>query len=62
MEISAETLTKLKYVQAWAIFLLLLIVARRPALADEVLNALVAKIIKIIKIIFEHIMTGGIKK
>lgn len=62
MEISAETLTKLKYVQAWAIFLLLLIVARRPALADEVLNSLVEKIIKIIKIIFNHIITGGMKK
>ena len=62
MEISAETLTKLKYVQAWAIFLLLLIVARRPALADEVINSLVEKILKIIKIIFKHIITGGMKK
>lgn len=62
MEISAETMQYLKYVQAWAIFLLLLIVARRPALADEVLNSLVEKIIKIIKIIFNHIFTGGMKK
>ena len=62
MEITPEIRTYLSYVQAWAIFLLLLIVARRPALADEVLNSLVEKIIKIIKIIFNHIITGGMKK
>lgn len=60
MEITPEIRTYLSYVQAWAIFLLLLIVARRPALADEVLNSLVEKIIKVIKIIFNHI-TGGFK-
>ena len=62
MEITPEIRTYLSYVQAWAIFLLLLIVARRPALSDEVLNSLVEKIIKIIKIIFNHIITGGMKK
>lgn len=62
MEITPEIRTYLSYIQAWAIFFLLLIVARRPALADEVLNAFVEKIIKIIKIIFNHIITGGTKK
>ena len=62
MEITPEIRTYMSYVQAWAIFLLLLIVARRPALADEVLNSLVEKIIKIIKIILNHIITGGMKK
>ena len=62
MEITPEIRTYLSYVQAWAIFLLLLIVARRPALADEVLNSAVEKIIKILKIIFMHIVNGGMKK
>lgn len=52
----------LSYVQAWAIFLLLIIVARKPGIVDEVLNELVAKITKLIKIIINHIITGGTKK
>ncbi len=62
MEITPETRTYLSYIQAWAIFLMLIIAARRPALVDEVLNSIVEKIIKIIKIIFHHIITGGTKK
>lgn len=58
----SEYLKYAKYIQAWAIFLLLLIVARRPELVDEVLNEIVAKIIKIIRIIFNHILTGGKKR
>lgn len=54
--------TYLSYVQAWAIFLLLIIVARKPGIVDEVLNELVAKITKIIKNITNHIITGGFKK
>lgn len=54
--------TYFSYVQAWAIFLLLIIVARKPGIVDEVLNELVAKITKLIKIIINHIITGGTKK
>ena len=62
MEITPEIRTYLSYVQAWAIFLLLIIVARKPGIVDEVLNELVAKITKIIKNIINHIVTGGTKK
>ena len=60
--ITEEMRTYLSYVQAWAIFLLLLIVARKPGIVDEVLNEVVAKIIKIIRNIINHIVTGGTKK
>lgn len=60
--ITDEMRTYLSYVQAWAIFLLLIIVARKPGIIDEVLNEVVAKIIKIIKNIINHIITGGTKK
>lgn len=60
--ITDEMRTYLSYVQAWAIFLLLIIVARKPGIVDEVLNEVVAKIIKIIKNIINHIITGGAKK
>ena len=60
--ITDEIRTYLSYVQAWAIFLLLIIVARKPGIVDEVLNELVAKITKIIKNIINHIVTGGTKK
>lgn len=60
--ITDEMKTYLSYVQAWAIFLLLIIVARKPGIVDEVLNELVAKITKIIKNIINHIVTGGTKK
>lgn len=60
--ITDEMRTYLSYVQAWAIFLLLIIVARKPGIVDEVLNELVAKITKIIKYITNHIITGGFKK
>lgn len=60
--ITDDTRTYLSYVQAWAIFLLLIIVARKPGIVDEVLNELVAKITKLIKIIINHIITGGTKK
>lgn len=60
--ITEDMRTYASYVQAWAIFLLLIIVARKPSIVDEVLNELVAKIIKIIKNIINHIFTGGFKK
>ena len=60
--ITEEMRTYHSYVQAWAIFLLLIIVARKPGIVDEVLNELVAKITKIIKNIINHIVTGGTKK
>lgn len=60
--ITEEMRTYLSYVQAWAIFLLLLIVARKPGIVDEVLNEVVAKIIKIIRNIINQIVTGGTKK
>lgn len=60
--ITEEMRTYLSYMQAWAIFLLLLIVARKPGIVDEVLNEVVAKIIKIIRNIINHIVTGGTKK
>lgn len=60
--ITDEMRTYLSYVQAWAIFLLLIIVARKPGIVDEVLNELIAKITKLIKIIINHIITGGFKK
>lgn len=60
--ITEDMRTYASYVQAWAIFLLLIIVARKPSIVDEVLNELVAKIIKIIKNITNHIITGGFKK
>ena len=60
--ITDEMRTYLSYVQAWAIFLLLIIVVRKPGIVDEVLNELVAKITKIIKNITNHIITGGFKK
>lgn len=60
--ITEEMRTYLSYVQAWAIFLLLIIVARKPGIVDDVLNELVAKITKLIKIIINHIITGGTKK
>ena len=60
--ITEDMRTYASYVQAWAIFLLLIIVARKPSIVDEVLNELVAKIIKTIKNIINHIFTGGFKK
>lgn len=60
--ITDDIRTYLSYVQAWAIFLLLIIVARKPGIVDEVLNELVAKITKIIKNLTNHIITGGFKK
>lgn len=60
--ITEDTRTYASYVQAWAIFLLLIIVARKPGIVDEVLNEVVAKIIKIIRNIINHIVTGGTKK
>ncbi len=60
--ITDDIRTYISYVQAWAIFLLLIIVARKPGIVDEVLNELVAKITKLIKIIINHIITGGTKK
>ena len=60
--ITDEMRTYLSYVQAWAIFLLLIIVARKPGIVDEVLNEFIAKITKLIKIIINHIITGGFKK
>lgn len=60
--ITDDIRTYLSYMQAWAIFLLLIIVARKPGIVDEVLNELVAKITKLIKIIINHIITGGTKK
>lgn len=54
--------TYASYVQAWAIFLLLIIVARKPGIVDDVLNEIIAKITKLIKIIINHIITGGTKK
>lgn len=54
--------TYASYVQAWAIFLLLIIVARKPGIVDEVLNEIIAKMTKIIKNIINHIFTGGFKK
>lgn len=60
--ITEDMRTYASYVQAWAIFLLLIIVARKPGIVDEVLNELVAKITKIIKSITNHIITGGFKK
>lgn len=60
--ITDDIRTYLSYVQAWAIFLLLIIVARKPGIVNEVLNELVAKITKLIKIIINHIITGGTKK
>ena len=60
--ITEDMRTYASYVQAWAIFLLLIIVARKPGIVDDVLNELVAKITKLIKIIINHIITGGTKK
>lgn len=60
--ITEDMRTYASYVQAWAIFLLLIIVARKPGIVDEVLNEVVAKIIKIIKNVINHIVTGGTKK
>lgn len=60
--ITDDIRTYLSYMQAWAIFLLLIIVARKPGIVDEVLNEVVAKIIKIIRNIINHIVTGGTKK
>lgn len=60
--ITEDMRTYASYVQAWAIFLLLIIVARKPGIVDEVLNELVAKITKIIKNLTNHIITGGFKK
>lgn len=60
--ITEDIRTYASYVQAWSIFLLLIIVARKPGIVDEVLNELVAKITKLIKIIINHIITGGTKK
>ena len=60
--ITEDMRTYLSYVQAWAIFLLLIIVARKPGIVDEVLNEFIAKITKLIKIIINHIITGGFKK
>lgn len=54
--------TYASYVQAWAIFLLLIIVARKPGIVDEVLNEIIAKMTKIINNIINHIFTGGFKK
>lgn len=60
--ITEDMRTYASYVQAWAIFLLLIIVARKPGIVDEVLNEFTAKITKLIKIIINHIITGGFKK
>ncbi len=60
--ITEDMRTYATYVQAWAIFLLLIIVARKPGIVDEVLNEFIAKIAKLIKIIINHIITGGFKK
>ena len=60
--ITEEMRTYASYVQAWAIFLLLIIVARKPGIVDEVLNEIIAKMTKIIKNIINHIFTGGFKK
>lgn len=60
--ITDDIRTYASYVQAWAIFLLLLIVARKPGIVDEVLNEIIAKMTKIIKNIINHIFTGGFKK
>lgn len=60
--ITDDIRTYLSYVQAWAIFLLLIIVARKPGIVDEVLNEIIAKMTKIIKNIINHIFTGGFKK
>lgn len=60
--ITEDMRTYASYVQAWAIFLLLIIVARKTGIVDEVLNELVAKITKIIKYLTNHIITGGFKK
>lgn len=60
--ITDDIRTYLSYVQAWAIFLLLIIVARKPGIVDEVLNEFIANITKLIKIIINHIITGGFKK
>lgn len=57
-----EMRTYLSYVQAWAIFLLLIIVARKPGIIDEVLDEIIAKVTKIIKNIINHIITGGFKR
>lgn len=60
--ITEDMRTYASYVQAWAIFLLLIIVARKPGIVDEVLNEFIAKITKLIKNIINHIITGGFKK
>lgn len=60
--ITDDIRTYLSYMQAWAIFLLLIIVARKPGIVDEVLNEIIAKMTKIIKNIINHIFTGGFKK
>lgn len=60
--ITEDMRTYASYVQAWAIFLLLIIVARKPGIVNEVLNEFIAKITKLIKIIINHIITGGFKK
>lgn len=60
--ITDDIRTYASYVQAWAIFLLLIIVARKPGIVDEVLNEIIAKMTKIIKNIINHIFTGGFKK
>lgn len=60
--ITDDIRTYLSYVHAWAIFLLLIIVARKPGIVDEVLNEIIAKMTKIIKNIINHIFTGGFKK
>lgn len=60
--ITDDIRTYASYVQAWAIFLLLIIVARKPGIVNEVLNEFIAKITKLIKIIINHIITGGFKK
>lgn len=60
--ITDDIRTYFSYVQAWAIFLLLIIVARKPGIVDEVLNEIIAKMTKIIKNIINHIFTGGFKK
>ncbi len=60
--ITEDMRTYASYVQAWAIFLLLIIVARKPGIVDEVLNEIIAKMTKIIKNIINHIFTGGFKK
>ena len=60
--ITEDMRTYASYVQAWAIFLLLIIVARKPGIVDEVLNEFIATITKLIKIIINHIITGGFKK